>query len=304
MSRLASTLRESWEKNWPELRCALSGGLPRFVMSRSPEPPGLAVPVFCYHAVDPGPFEQDLDFLRTNGYTTITADALLDHMKRQDDAPESAVVLTFDDGPVNLYEVVYPLLERFDMCAFAFIAPCFHAENEAELVTGAFVGESRSCTWPEIRTMHESGRLDVQSHTFEHRYVPRWPEPAELIGAPDVVQRSRRREPLSLADDFSRSRTVLEEKLGKRVRHLAFPRCNGTEEAIAVGRRAGLEGFWWGTLPSRPANAPGDDPTRIVRVSGEFLRRLPGEGRTPLARILGARYGASVGRRLRRADDH
>ena len=31
--------------------------------------------------------------------------------------------------------------------------------------------------------MHESGLVDFQSHTYEHRYVPRWPEPIVLTGA-------------------------------------------------------------------------------------------------------------------------
>jgi hypothetical protein len=55
-----SFLRERWEKNWPGMRAALLGGLPRFVLSERPAELGDAVPVFCYHTVDHATLEADL----------------------------------------------------------------------------------------------------------------------------------------------------------------------------------------------------------------------------------------------------
>jgi peptidoglycan/xylan/chitin deacetylase (PgdA/CDA1 family) len=85
------------------VHAAVIGGLPGFVFQSHPQPLESNVPVFCYH------------FLSQNGYVTIDADMLLDHVKGRKQASEGAVVLTFDDGPCNHYEVVFPLLRRYGM---------------------------------------------------------------------------------------------------------------------------------------------------------------------------------------------
>jgi len=129
---IIKTLRESWEKNWPELRCACSGGIPEFVTARQPDPLGTSVPVFHYHVIEAATIEADLDFLSRNGYSTIGADALLGHISGRASAPRGSVVLSFDDGPLNLYNVVFPILRSYGMKAVAFLATNFH-QHEAGL---------------------------------------------------------------------------------------------------------------------------------------------------------------------------
>ncbi len=137
-------LRDKWEKHWPELSYALTGGLSSFVWGVRPKALGSTIPVFCYHLVEAREFERDLSFLARNGYSTIDGDTLLQHMKGSGDTESRTVVLTFDDGARNLFEVAYPLLRKYDMRAVAFIAPRFHRA----LLEGS---EDRSCTWQEIR---------------------------------------------------------------------------------------------------------------------------------------------------------
>jgi peptidoglycan/xylan/chitin deacetylase (PgdA/CDA1 family) len=282
----SSFLKRRWEKNWPELHAALRGGCPRFIVDADPvESPG-TVPVFCYHAVDSQDFEADLQFLDENGYVAIGADALLDHLHARRPAPARCLVITLDDGPSNLYRVAFPLLRKYSQTAVAFIAPQFHRHSAVASATDA------PCSWEEIRAMQEAGAVDFQSHTFEHRYVPRWPEPAPLTGIALAYHEYSDRE-LSLEDDLRLARATLEAELGKPVRHLAFPRYEGTAEAVQAGLKCGYEGFWWGMVPRHPTNAPGDDGRQIVRLSGEFLRRLPGRGRKSLMQILTSRYDLS-----------
>jgi peptidoglycan/xylan/chitin deacetylase (PgdA/CDA1 family) len=289
-------LRRRWEKNWPELSAAVRGGCPAFVFSHRPPELGSAVPVFAYHSVEPARFEADLRFLQLNGYVTIGADALLDHLLERRPAPERAVVLSFDDGAANLHRVVFPLLRAYAQTAVAFISPHFHF-NSLRLPADA---TARPCTPAEIREMHASGLVDFQSHTLEHRYVPRWPEAAPLAGIAPRFTRFRDRA-FALADDLRLSREMLEAELHKRVLHLAFPRYDGTPEAVRIGRGCGYRAFWWGLQPGQPENRPGDDASYVVRLSGEFLRRLPGRGRAPLSSILGQRYAQALGRWRNRA---
>jgi peptidoglycan/xylan/chitin deacetylase (PgdA/CDA1 family) len=281
-------LRERWEKNWPELRAAARRGVPSFVFAASPPELDGGVPVFFYHAVTTEGFAADLRFLRENGYATLDADGLLAHLGGERPAPPRSVVLTFDDGGSLLHRIVFPLLREFGQRAVAFVAPRFH--GDACIGAGR---EPRPCTWDELREMAASGVVDVQSHTLEHRYLPRWPEVVPLTGIAQDYLRCLGA-PLSVGEDIRRSREVLEAELGRPVRHLAFPRFDGTAEAVRLGREAGFEGFWWGMQPGRPLNRPGDDGGHVVRLSGEFVRRLPGRGRASLRSILRRRYRSAL----------
>jgi peptidoglycan/xylan/chitin deacetylase (PgdA/CDA1 family) len=100
-------LRRRWEKNWPEIHGALGGGFPAFVFARNPEEP-VEIPVFWYHSVRREDLREDLIHLERNGYRTLTADELRDHVEGATRVPPRSVVLTFDDGSVNLHSVVFP----------------------------------------------------------------------------------------------------------------------------------------------------------------------------------------------------
>jgi peptidoglycan/xylan/chitin deacetylase (PgdA/CDA1 family) len=286
---MSTTIRNIWEKNWPEIRAAFTGGIPSFVRSPRPQKLGSNVPVFCYHLVSSRDFEIDLDFLVRNGYTTIGADGLLDHLTGSRPAPEGSVVLTFDDGTASVYTVAYPLLKKYGLKAVLFIAPRFHSLKAGD-------GSTRLLTWDELAELQESGRFDVQSHTLEHRYVPRWPELVPLAGLSIEDVSADLSAPLSMREDFAAAKQILERKLKKPIEHMAFPKFFGTEEALRIGQQCGYKTFWWGTLPHRSGNRPGDSPLKVVRLEAQFLRRLPGRNRQSLASVLTGRYLKSAHR--------
>jgi peptidoglycan/xylan/chitin deacetylase (PgdA/CDA1 family) len=215
-----------------------------------------------------------------------------DHLENRKLAPERSVILTFDDGPRNLYEVTYPLLRKYKMKAVAFLATQYHKE-ESEFSSEQSDDLQYPLSWGQIREMHDSGVFDFQSHTHEHRYVPSWPDPRDLEGSSPELTRGLRGPDLSLKEDFRASKQILEEKLGKTVKHLAFPVWNGTEEAVKIGSEVGLEAFWWGVLPRQPINFPGSSPHYIVRLDCRHLHRLPGHNRRSLLNIFAERYGKS-----------
>ncbi|MBN2412333.1 polysaccharide deacetylase family protein [candidate division KSB1 bacterium] len=273
----------------PEAHAALTGGFPSFVFSKNPRELNSGIPVFCYHVVNEQLFTEDLEFLIRNDYITIDADTMLRHLQGKEKAPERSIVITFDDGAQNLYHVAYPLLKKFNKKAVVFIAPRFHDP------VGDFDYHTLTpLSWEQIGEMYESGVFDFQSHTMEHRYIPRWPEFVELAGADPKVISALIGQPLSMEEDFRLSREIIEQKLKKKVFHLAFPKFFGNDEAIKIGRQTGYEGFWWGVLPKRPCNEWGQSPTHIVRLEAQFIRRLPGAGRVSLASILTKRYAGSV----------
>lgn len=289
MTNPITLIGNTWRKNWPEVRCGLTGGLPGFVLRKNPRPHDPGVPVFCYHVVDEQTFRADLAFLKNNGYTTLSADGLLDHLEQHTAAPPRSVVLSFDDGQRSLYDVALPLLGEFGFLAVAFICPGLHREASSD-AGGEAQGHGGLCDWSQIKQMHDSGRIDFQPHTHSHRYVPAWPRALPLSGVDEKVADERRPKTAPLAEDLRSAKETIEQRLGKRAVHMAFPQYYGTDPAVRIGRDLGYRGFWWGVLPGRAMNHPGQSADRIVRVSGEFVRRLPGDGRVPLKQIARMRY--------------
>jgi len=272
----------AWRKNAPEVLGVWNESLPKFVTARRPPADCGGVPVFAYHVVEAEDLEADLEFLRTNGYETLRAAELLDYIAGTWRPPRPAVVLTFDDGPRNLFDVVFPLLERYAAHALAFIAPGLHGEGGQDEDS-----EARPLSWREIKAMHSAGRLEFHSHTFESRFVPRWPAAAALAGCDPQIERSRRGPPRPLAEDLALSRQAIEGRLpNARVDQLAFPLYLGTEAAVRVALEAGFRACHWGLIAGRPVNRPGDSPLFISRLSDEFVRRLPGTGRMTLRQLL------------------
>jgi peptidoglycan/xylan/chitin deacetylase (PgdA/CDA1 family) len=290
MNSLFFEIRNSYEKNWPEIHAALTGPATRFIYSREPKISDDVIPVFCYHNLNQESFESDLKFLLANNYRTIDAQTLVDHVNGTEAAPPRSVVLSVDDGARSLFDVGLPLLKKYSMKAVAFIAPRFHRQDDD--VSPDF-GE-RLCTWGELHKMHESGCIDIQSHTYEHRYIPRWPEPIQILGEDPAVIEQLRGPSQSVTEDFSAAKKTIEKRLGKIVRHMAFVKYVGSEEAVDIGKECGFDSFWWGYLPHHEGNRLGHGADRIIRVDEWYLRRLPGVGRRALSEIMKERYGTRL----------
>jgi peptidoglycan/xylan/chitin deacetylase (PgdA/CDA1 family) len=282
-----SALKRSWEKNSYELAGLLNGGLPRFVISAAPAELGTKIPVFCYHTISADHLRDDLEFLKRNRYRTLSGDELLKTLRGERPAGEREVVLSFDDGAVNFYEVAFPLLIRHEARALCFVAPGMHFDEPPRAFRHV---RERPMTWTELREIHATRLVDIESHTLESRHVPTWPEPRSLNGVAPALEDALRGTPLPIEEDFRRAKALLEAQLpGKVVRHLAFPAYDGTPDAVAAARRCGYEACHWGIIPGQPLNALGTSPWEISRCSHEFVRRLPGEERQSFGGMLGQR---------------
>jgi peptidoglycan/xylan/chitin deacetylase (PgdA/CDA1 family) len=279
-----SKIKDAWRKNAGDVLGLFNGALPGFIVARRPAELA-GIPVFHYHLVEPEFLAADLEFLKANGYRTLRSVEFTAHLTRVRPAPPRSVLLTFDDGPRNFHDVAFPLLRDYQAHAIAFIAPGLHADAGPEDGTDA-----RPMTWQEVARVHASGLVEFQSHTLESRYVPAWPAPAALAGCDPAIEDARRRAPLPFEQDLAASRRMIEERLpGAKIDQLCFPMYDGTPAAIASARSLGFSACYWGLIPGRALNKEGDSPYFVSRMSGEYLRRLPGSGRLPLSRLFGER---------------
>ena len=133
------------------------------------------VPIIMYHGlikdsslqteyfISPDRFEEDLKYIKENGYTPVFMSDLINFVYENKPLPEKPVVLSFDDGYYNNYCYAYPLLKEYNMKAVISIIG---------LYTDKFsrVDENNAAyshiTWKQINEMTDSGLVEIQSHTY------------------------------------------------------------------------------------------------------------------------------------------
>lgn len=179
-------LRWSFRKNWPDIMGIVAKRYPRFVYSDTVTAIEDEIPIFVFHRVTPERFEHQLRYLKTNGYSTITGEELLQILKGRTSLSPRSVVLTFDDGSASLYSVAWPLLKKYGYKATAFIipglvpeeapaAPTYEMYEKGQVTEEDLIareaGDSPLCSWKEIELMHESGIIDFQAHSMYHHLV-------------------------------------------------------------------------------------------------------------------------------------
>ena len=169
-------ISKGYSKNLPEYLAFRHKRYPEFVYDQRPKPLKNEIPVFTLHSVEPTRFEEQLEYLSRNGYQTADADHLYEFIAGIKPVPERTIVLTFDDGWRNLWEVVYPLLKKYKFQAISFIIPGLIRENIA-----FSPNIEPLCTWQEIKIMHENKAIDFQSHTMYHSLIFTSPEIEDFI---------------------------------------------------------------------------------------------------------------------------
>lgn len=137
-----------------------------------PLPDQVRAPILMYHyvsdlppdadhyrrdlTVTPDQFAAQMDYLVEAGYHTVTLTDLYLHLTESYPLPEKPIVLTFDDGYRDAYEVVFPmLLDRGLTGTFFVLATPAHFESPGYL------------TWRQMQEMSDAG-MEIQSHGREH----------------------------------------------------------------------------------------------------------------------------------------
>lgn len=134
------------------------------------------LPVLMYHhilkssnrwgnyVISPQQFEQDLQYLKREGYTTVTAEQVLRFFMNQEELPPKPIMITFDDGYESFYEYAFSLLQKYDMKAAVMIIGKYtdlYSGNETQNISYSHVN------WDQLREMMKSGLVEVGNHSYE-----------------------------------------------------------------------------------------------------------------------------------------
>ena len=229
-------------------------------------PPGrtaIRVPILEYHyirtvttrsdflgfrlSVTPTDFTAQMDWLVVHGYHPVTLDDVRAYFEGRSSLPARPVVLTFDDGYQDFWNVAEPILLAHDFKAVTYIVP-------------GFWGQSAYMTPQEIVALDQSGMVEIASHTMNHVNLAT-ASPANRLYQLDV------------------SKSTLERVIGHPVLDFCYPSGRYNPAAVAAVSTAGYE--------TATTEIPGTTLTWATRLLWPRMYVMGGETLTAFVNGLG-----------------
>ncbi len=184
------------------------------------------VPVLSYHnfsrdrstsrmMVTEAAFEEQMRFLRDNGYRVIPLSQFIDFLNFKGQIPKKSVVITIDDGWRSAYEIALPILKKYGYPATLFV------------YTDLIVGSQRTLSWELIEEMARNG-LDIQGHTKTHRKLT-------LMNPKESFKEYFE----TIEGELSKSAGIIKAKASKEIQYLAYPEGETNHLVIELAQKEG-----------------------------------------------------------------
>lgn len=186
----------------------------------------LRVPVLMYHHVQPqsqavdkgqtatsvdnGIFDQQIQYLTSQGYTLLTAKELVDALQNKSQTPSKSVVVTLDDGYLDNYQYAYPIFKKYNV------------KGNFMIATG-LVGGADYMSWENIKEMAGSGLAYFTDHTWSHYGVG--------YGSADKVKY-----------EIITAKQQLQENTGRVVNVFTYPYGSFNDLSISILKQEGFAG--------------------------------------------------------------
>jgi peptidoglycan/xylan/chitin deacetylase (PgdA/CDA1 family) len=185
------------------------------------------VPVLTYHrfgqdcdsplCMPAAVFQEQMQYLKDNGYHSVTPEALLAFLQYRAPLPRKSVWITMDDGYRSVYQIAYPILKRMGFTATLFIYT-------------DFVGVSRlAITWDQLREMRANG-FSIGSHSVSHSDLTK-PQPGESAEAFQARVRH----------ELQDSKRILDRELAQDTIIFAYPFGYHDQSTANQARAAGYQ---------------------------------------------------------------
>ena len=160
------------------------------------------VRILAYHGVELVPsnsyavslsnFENQMQYLK-NEFNVISLPQYLNILVNGESFPSDTVILTFDDGFQNFFEVAYPILKKHQLPATCFVITSKVVSTDVDFMH-----------WAELQELVKDGLVNIGSHTVFHRSVSSLDD-SELNW------------------EIGRSKYILEKGLGVAVQFFSYP---------------------------------------------------------------------------------
>lgn len=176
------------------------------------------IPTLMYHSIEDGQaansavvpvgvFKQQMQYLKDNGYTTLSLDELYNFIQNNRPVPEKSVVITFDDGYTDNYTNAFPILKAMGFRANIFVIPALTDKP------GPYLNSK------QLREMDENG-ISIESHTVNHEKL------GELTAEKQL-------------QTLTQSKQMLEKILNKKIQYIAYPFGSYNSYTVDQAKKAG-----------------------------------------------------------------
>lgn len=206
------------------------------------------VPILSYHhfgencesnlCISASVFDQQMRYLKNNGYRVITMRELLRFMQYRHAIPKRSILITIDDGYRSAYEIAYPLLKKYGFTATLFVYT-------------DYIGVSRSAiTWDQLREMKADG-FEIGSHTISHCDLTK-----KMTGEQyqDYMERIKK--------EICVSKQIIDKELRQDTLSFAYPYSRYNASVLSLCEQAGYK---VGVTVDRGGNAFFKDPLVLDR---------------------------------------
>jgi peptidoglycan/xylan/chitin deacetylase (PgdA/CDA1 family) len=114
---------------------------------------------------------------------------------------KNIVAITFDDGYKSDYEIVYPLLKKYNVPATLFIV-------------GSFIGKDRFMTMEQFKAVSKSNLVEIGNHSFEKH----------ILSKADLAKEFDEKDTYNgVLADFIKNGNFIYNTIGKRPTSLSYP---------------------------------------------------------------------------------
>ena len=196
------------------------------------------LPVLMYHLILKNPtgknkfivsektFEEDLQYIQNNGYSTILVQDLINFVEGKSELPPKPILLTFDDGAYNNYLYAFPLAKKYNI---KFVFSPIAAESEKYSQIKDENPNYAHSSWENIKEMSDSGLVEIQNHTY-NMHSSKNPR----IGCTKKFCESEETYKQKLSDDILKAQDLIENHTQKRPTAFFYPfgACSKCSEKI------------------------------------------------------------------------
>lgn len=170
------------------------------------------VPILCYHGVLDNPwgisslfvrvneFETQMKYLSENGYTPLFVSEISTAKNY-----EKPIIITFDDGYLDVYTNAFPILKKYNMKANIYMI-------------SAWINGEVYMTTDMTKEMNASPFIEVGSHTVDHKSL------AYLTNE-------------QIEQELKQSKEDLESMLNTKIKVLAYPKGSYDNRVINIAKK-------------------------------------------------------------------
>lgn len=178
-----------------------------------------ATPQFRKWAIRPATFAAHMAYLSAQHYTPIIVSRFAQSIAdRKVHLPDRPVVISFDDGCADFYTEALPALQRYDFVATLYIVTKFVGQTSRWLYREG-EGDRPMLTWAQIAELGAVG-IECGAHSHSHPQL-------------DTLSTA------SAKDEIVRSKSELEQHLGRAVETFAYPHGYSSPAVRRIVQQAG-----------------------------------------------------------------